>query len=424
LAARPTLFAALAEAHEVRFAGTDAPGERGLDALVSFAGPDRLDERSVGRRLVLSDAAGVDGVPTAVTFGASPALDARLRRRTLIDDRLAVAPIEAVSGDDVLAMAATHPLWIRRGDADIVGCAPAELPADGYLRDELAPRSFARLLPLVHFLRDVTRAAGWRRPAPRAAFVIDDPNLHWPTYGYVRYPELARHGRDHGYHIVMAMVPADAWFAHPRAVRLFRAHGDVLSLAVHGNDHRHHDLRRPSDHTEAMRILTAAQSRIARFERRTGLSVDRVMLPPHEAASQATVDALAEAGFDAAMATRPYLWLPWGDGHSDFAAPEPGHLLSAWRMAELMGSGLPVFLRRGLEEEDAAVIASFLDQPIVLYAHGWDLADGLEPLERAAAHVNTVPGVGWHRLADIAAANFETRLEGDTLRLRPYARRV
>src|SRR3712207_7699471 len=51
---------------------------------------------------------------------------------------------------------------------------------------------------------------GWT-PAPlRAAIMFDDPNLHWKSYGYIIYPELVEHAKEHNYHAVFATVPLDS----------------------------------------------------------------------------------------------------------------------------------------------------------------------------------------------------------------------
>jgi hypothetical protein len=404
---------------EVRFEPVaDAAAAARLDGLIAFG----EDPGGPARRIVLGEP-GTAGGPDTVTF--SGRVDARLRGRTLREDAVP-GGLSVAEGDEVLAQAADgRALWLRRDGADHVACAPAELGPGEFLRDRASPGRFLELLPLVHFLRELTADVGWRPPPPRATFVVDDPNLHWRSYGHIDYPELVRHAREHAYHIVMAMVPLDAWFADPRAARLFRENPDVVSLCFHGNDHRRHDLEQPSTREEARAVLARAAARIGRFERRAGVPVSRVMVPPHEACSEATMSAMAEAGFEAASSTRPYLWVDFGTPPSPYNSPWPDrHLLCGWRIAELMPDGFPVMLRREFHEHDDAVLRAFFDQPVILYGHASDFAGGLEPLERAAAHVNSLPGMRWTSLSEMAAMNFETRVEGATLRLRPYARRV
>jgi hypothetical protein len=417
-AARKRLFDALEQAFPVRFEAAGESAAR-FDALVAFGD---LPDAAPPKQLRIDP---VDGAAAGrVAFTASPRLDARLRGRRLAEEHAPAAGIDVRAGDEVLARAGDRVVWVRRGDADVVAGGPAELRPGGFLRDLVTPGRVIGLLPLVHFLREVTADLAWERPAPRAAFVVDDPNLHWRSYGYVRYPELVRSARQHGYHAVMAMVPLDGWYAHRDTVRLFRDSGDVLSLVVHGNDHRRHDLERPTTRADALRVLAAAQARIGRFERRTGLAVGRVMVPPHEACSAASMEALAETGFDAACATRAYLWVDYGSPPSAYNAPWPDHVLSGWQMTELLPNGFPVLIRREPQQEDDIVLRRFFDQPLVMYAHAWDFADGLGPFERAAALVNSWPEVEWAPLPEIAAACYETRLEGTTLHVRPFARRI
>ena len=66
----------------------------------------------------------------------------------------------------------------------------------------------------------VLGAEGWTLPPPRASFVIDDPNLHWPSYGYLDYRELVAHAPQHGYHVGLATVPLDGWLIDRRAAAL------------------------------------------------------------------------------------------------------------------------------------------------------------------------------------------------------------
>jgi hypothetical protein len=411
LRARSRLFAALAEAFDVRFEADGAPGT----PLISF-GPVAEED---GPAFVVEAAPGGAPARRAVRFGSQ--LDPRLRGRTLMEDGVGDCGLAPQAGDEVLATVERRPVWLRRGAADIVAHAPAELAPDEVLRDRLDPGRFLGLLPLVHFLRAVCAPGAWQPPPARAAFVVDDPNLHGGAYGHLRYRELVADAREHGYHVAIAMVPFDGWYAHRPTVRLFKASPDAVSLCVHGNDHRMHELGRPTEPGQARRILAQSARRVAAFERRTGLPVSRVMVPPYEACSAASMGAMLELGFEAITHTRPYPWLPLGSPH---AAPDPAHTLSGWRAAELMEDGLPVLIRRELHEHDEIVLRSFLDQPILLYGHVSDFAGGLEPLRAAAAVVNSLPSVTWGSLADVAARNFESRRDGGTLEIRPYSRRI
>ena len=180
------------------------------------------------------------------TSGAA-ALDRRLRARALPDAHLAgVAPI-AAPGGEVLATRDGAALWARAGLLDLAAAAPLELAEHESLRDRLQKGRSAALLALVHLLRELTADRRWQPPAARAALLFDDPNLHWPSYGFLHLPELVRDAEEHGYHLSLATIPLDWWFAHPRALSLLREHPAALSLVFHGNNHTGRELGQPGE---------------------------------------------------------------------------------------------------------------------------------------------------------------------------------
>ncbi len=421
---RSELFGALSEAFPgIRFVAHGPDGLAAIDALIEFgdsAAGARAAQAGI-RALALLGPEAAAGTPAAVALGDSEGIDRRLRGRALTDRHLGeAAPLPA--GGEVLARHEGRLLWTRRGLLDVAAVGPDELDAAEPLRMRLRGERSLALLPLLELLRRLDDD-GWQPPPPQAAFLLDDPNLHWPSYGFVKLGELADHGDRHGYHLALAMVPLDAWFAHPAAARLLRER-DSLSLLVHGNDHLAQELGRAD--SEALPLATQAQRRIGAFERRTGVAVSRVMAPPHEACSAAIADALPRAGFDAITMTRPFPWLAQSPGQW-LAEPPEGGRLTGWRPADVTPNGLPVMLRHPLtgsgHSPSEMVLRAYLNQPLILYGHQEDLADGLDVLAQLTAEVNRLGAVRWASLGDIAAANFERRRDGDVLRIRPYGRR-
>jgi hypothetical protein len=162
-------------------------------------------------------------------------------------------------------------------------------------------------------------------------------------------------------------------------------------------------------------MAAQAVRRITRFERRTGLRVDRVMMPPHGLCSEPMSRALGAVGFDALCAIHP---LPWTE---DWRS---GPLLAGWRPADFVG-GCPVIPRMPLSCSSADIaLRAFLDHPIVLYGHHQDVAGGLDLLAEAAARVNRLGAVRWTSAGEIAEGNHEVRVDGDRIVLRPYSRRL
>jgi hypothetical protein len=173
-----------------------------------------------------------------------------------------------------------------------------------------------------------------------------------------------------------------------------------------------------------MAIAAQAMRRIEAFERRVGVAVDRVMVPPHEECSEEMLKGLRRCGFEAVTMTRPYPWLaapprPW------LARPAGAGRLVGWKPVDVVDA-MPVLLRHPLLTRDGPeiVLRAFLDHPLVLYGHHDDLREGLGLLQSAAAEVNRLGDVSWLSLGDIAASNYETRRDGDLLRVKPLGRRL
>jgi hypothetical protein len=413
----PRLLAALEEAYPVNFEGRHQGELRDLDAAVEFGSGDQAEAAAAiglpALRLLAPEPANVVG-HAEMELAADPRLDRCLHSVHLPDERIAGSLSQAEQAPEratVLASCEGTSTWTRRGELQTGLLSPRELGPTEALRERLCGHRSAALLPLVHFLRDPTAETDGQAPPLRASFLFDDPNLHWPTYGFVDLPALGAHARRHGYHAALATVPLDGWFAHPRALQALRDSDGALSLLVHGNDHYGGELARPQTPSEALALAAQALRRVAAFERRTGVKIDRVMVPPHERCSRATVSGLRRCGFEALTVTQPYPWL--GDGADSWLEhpPEAGPLVG-WRPAD-NADGLPVLLRHPLTQRSLPelTLRAFLGQPLILYGHQNDLSDGLDVLAAAAADVERLGPTQWSSLGEIAAAIHETTPE-------------
>jgi hypothetical protein len=431
---RRRLFAALEDAYTVSFEGREAGQWDGLDGLV-IIGDEAPPAPSGLPVLHALGEEGQDSVRT-LTLADDGRLARPLRAARLTDGWSPERDGSAWQGCRAIATARAIPMWAAAGDdtsRELVSAAPAELACGEALRERLVPGRCLALLALAHFLRAISRDPRAHPQPLRAAFVLDDPNLHWPTYGHLSYGEISRHALTHGYHMVVAMVPLDGWLAHPRVVRIFKERSAQLSICVHGNDHDGPELGRVSSEREGVALARQALRRSRAFERRTGIPVERVMVPPHEQLSYFAARGLFLAGYEAVSVSRPYPWIAAPPDRSPLVAPAERGALAAWTNPEIVAGGLPLLLRAGFNvPREELVMRAFLDQPIILYGHHDLLAHGPEVLSDAAATINALGDVRWGSLAELARSGSSETLAptpaeaviSSRPRLSPLLRRV
>lgn len=407
----------LFEALEAAFPVTFAPFAAAPDAAALIAVGD-VPRPVVGASApptIVFDAPAASAAPRPFALAEHPAVDRRLRGLEAHAHLGARGADPLADGAAVLARAGSIPVWTRAPGPAPVHRVAAPLPElrPGQVLRDLFDSDALALLALVQFLRS-PGAEPAPSPPVRATLLFDDPNLRWRTYGFIDFGRLVEHADAHGYHAAMAMIPLDARHGHRPTVELFRNRADRLSLVLHGNNHVSRELLRAGD-GDALGLAAQALRRVAGFERRYGLAVDRVMTPPHAMCSAAMTRALGELGFDALCAIHPY---PWRE------RPPANALLAGWEPADFAG-GCAVIPRLPLTASAVDVaVRAFLDQPLVLYGHHGDLRHGLDPLAATAARINRLGDVEWSSLGTIAAANAALRRDGRALRVRPFSNRL
>jgi hypothetical protein len=276
------------------------------------------------------------------------------------------------------------------------------LDPDGSLQDILNGGCFLEMLLVLHWLREICTGSPPSGSLLKACFIIDDPNLHWPRYGFVDYRQLAAHAEKQNYHVSFATIPLDTWFTHRGTTEIFRKHQDRLSLLVHGNNHSKGELARAYSEPERLFLLRQAIQRIERLERQSGVAVSRVMVPPHGACSEEMLAALPACGFEAACIS-----------HGSLRAHNKTRTWTkalGYRPYELV-RGCPVFPRWGVagDVKNTVLLAAYLKQAIILRGHHQDLKDGPELLDELARFVNGLGSVEWLNMTDIARPNYRDR---------------
>jgi hypothetical protein len=325
------------------------------------------------------------------------------------------------AGEKVLAWVEAGPIWTMSfGDgANHYRSAfpPPDIPQGGNLHDVLNAQRFLELLPVIHFVRNICSPGLYEEPPLRACFMFDDPNLHWPRYGFVDFKQIAAHATRENYHVSFATIPLDAWFTHDATVQIFRMNPGRLSLLVHGNDHTKEELGQKYTKRECVSLLGQAVQRVERLERTTGLQVSRIMVPPHGACSEEMLEELPRCGFEAACISHGSLRAhnrikPW--------TKNLGFLPSE------MVEDCPVLPRWGLNgnTENTILLAAYLGQPIILRGHHSDLKSGVELLDQLAQFINGLGSVLWADMTNLSRVNYLRQQDGNLLRLKPLGRKL
>ncbi len=420
---RQHLFKALSELFSVDFAGRGDLDCKSCDGMLLFD-VNRQQAIAAARSGLRSLAFINDGPAVSlkcegmVSCASVPLPGHGLRGCQLSDKTLDQArSLKAEAGDEILARKGEAILWLRRKEGgaavDLVAMEPPGLAENDYLFPHFQRDDWARLLPLLQFLREVS---GWEPPPVRACFMFDDPNLHAKSYGYVNYGKLVKHAREHRYHVSFATVPLDGWYVQRGTAALFRENGDLLSLLIHGNNHTAKELARAQAEPGCVALAAQALRRIERFETTSGLKIPRVMAAPHGACVHDMATALLRTGFEAACISRGSIMNQ--NPHTEWPVS------IGLNPAEFLGRGLPFIprfrLKCGCETE--MLLAAFLGQPIIPVGHHEDLAGGLGLLDQLADTLNATGEVQWTDMGSIARSNFYTRREGRTLHLKLFSR--
>lgn len=429
------LLRALESAFPIELVDSDAAATEGCAGLLAFVEDQdliaRCAQQGIGGYILDLRADPIrTGEKVLVRLSDSRRLDARLRSRTLTDCKhVSVRPLRPEAGDVVVATAGDSTVWvIRERDGaryHVAAVEPGPLPDSEVLWRSFNRGRFLGLLPLLHYLRDVTASLEWKPPPLRACIVVDDPNLHGLSFGYVDFRRLADHAEKHDYHVSFATVPIDGWRCSGGARKLFRERAARLSLTMHGVYHAAAEMEQRLPTREGVAYIQEGIDRIRRFERRHEVPISKVMIAPHGSVSREMLEAMAKTDLDGiCISGKPYPHL---------AEPPPEDVLAGWNMATFMEGAFPVILRDSLAtiQRDGPpwtrqdqVLKSYLNQPMVFSAHHGDFKKGLANLEDLAGFVNSLGDVQWGSLDSIMRSNYATRRQGDEFEIEMHTRKA
>jgi hypothetical protein len=330
-------------------------------------------------------------------------------------------PLELQAGDVVLASTKAGPVWsVAATDGKLHFKSalpwPARKAGQGFA-DLFCGNRFLEMLFMLHFLRACGADGGFKNAPLRATFIFDDPNLHWPRYGYVDYREIAIRAKRENYHACFATIPFDGWFIHQPTAAIFKQESRYLSLLAHGNNHVKQELAKTYSEAAGSALVQQALQRIAALEEKSGVKVCRVMVPPHGACASGMLRLLRLNGFEAACISagsiRAFNQQAAWSAKVGFA---PAEVIEDFAV-------LPRWAWNG-EYQNALLVAAYLGQALVLRGHHQDLKNGVEVLDELARFVNGLGSVTWHDMDSLCRMNYQIRHEGTACHVRLFGTSV
>ena len=210
----------------------------------------------------------------------------------------------------------------------------------------------------------------------------------------------------------MATIPLDARVASPEVAAFFRGEHAPLSLVVHGNDHLGRELGRSISDDEALTLAAQALRRIDQLERQLSFRWH---------GSWCRLTAHCPRGSRVrcyGRATRPCVESSVSVAGASTSRPA----LAGWESPRSSWEACPLIPRFRLADRDDLPLRAFLGQPLVLYGHSEDLADGYDVLAEAAEDVDALGDVNWVSPRAIAQTNYAVLEEGETVGLRLFSR--
>lgn len=422
------LLDALGEVFNITFETRPFGNDAGIDAWF-LHDIDREDLHWIAKSerpcyaIIRDDNLGKCGESRSVEFSADSVLPSVLHGRRVECDEAAevkalpkwlrnISVIASKGGEPILGVQHTTGNFYHYTSLQL-----QELRHGEVLFQHFQGRRFLQLLPLLLFLRGLVDDPRWDPPPLQACFMFDDPNLHWPRYGFIDFEGMAKHAIQYNYHASFATIPLDAWFVHKPTASLFQKQHDLISLLIHGNDHTSNELGRSNSERERKQILMQALTRIAKLERRAGVEVSRVMAPPHGAFSAGFLKDMSEMGFEAASVSGGSL-----------RSHNPGaNFIRTFGVGQAdIVEGLPILPRFRLSgnSHNSILIAALLRRPIIPVGHHQDVSEGLQLLEELSTFINSLGKVQWANMTRISRSQYARMVEGKILRIRMLTKRI
>jgi hypothetical protein len=272
---------------------------------------------------------------------------------------------------------------------------------------------FGACVPLVMFLKWAFRDVGWQPRESGACLIIDDPLLRH-RYGFFDFGLLERLMRERRFTTNIAFIPWNVRRTSLAIAKVIVASEGRFSISTHGCDHTGAEFG-----VKSIVLLNAKLSltkqRMEQHFQRTGVQHECIMVFPQGVFSAASLRALQQNQFLAAVNTEVLSV----DGDQDGPA-----LADLWGTALLSYASFPLFTRRypGLGLENFA-FDILLGKPCLIVEHHTFFRDGGV---RAAEFIDALNALNvhleWQPLGKVIRRAYQwRRVASDVLHIRMFA---
>ena len=345
------------------------------------------------------------GMPqfAGLTFGP---IDRRADRVFVLDRDLA--------GVTELITIGRSPAYIKveRGGTSyfLLACAHV-LDIDGYAKPGQHPIDrFLRFVPFLAYLRLMFGASCWNNESPSACFIVDDPLLR-TRYGFLDFNRLDSCAARAPLSVNIAFIPWNYTRTDLTAAGRFKRSDRRFSISIHGCDHAEAEFG-TTDEPCLRRRARLALSRMTAHEQFTGITHNRIMVFPQGVFSKASLKAIDDEGFLAAVNSTIY---------PVDAAPGDVTFRDLLDVAVEKFGGAPLFLRQYPRRLEQIALDVFLGRQVLLVEHHGFFKRGYGELERYAAFINQIAqGVRWTDLEELCTSASLTRDVPDGVEVRSF----
>jgi hypothetical protein len=243
------------------------------------------------------------------------------------------------------------------------------------------------------FLRAAFANHCWHAAQPMARLTIDDPLIR-PRYGFLSFDELLTALQRVRFGITVGFIPWNHRRTSRALAKRLASAGATFGICAHGCDHTNQEFAYV-DAPVARTLGAIAASRMSAHQQDSGLSWDPVMIFPQGLFSAASMAAIADAGFLAAV------------NSTCFPHNDPTVRIS---LSELMEpavtrfGGAPVFRRRYPHDRLGFAFDLFVGRPVLICEHHQFFREGFVHLEQLVDFMHSMePRLQWPSLHEITA---------------------